>query len=72
MLCVGDCKALRGRLQSFALRYAKLAQKSLVLFWIRELVLFCIRRMEERLDIQVTVAPRKFLLNLNIINAREA
>ena len=27
--------------------------------------------MEERLDIQVTVAPRKFLLNLNIINAHE-
>ncbi|OYP60144.1 hypothetical protein CIL02_09730 [Prevotella sp. P3-122] len=72
MLCVGACKALRGQMQCFALRYAKLAQKSLVLFWIRELVLFWIREMEERLDIQVTVAPRKFLLNLNIINAREA
>ena len=79
MLCVGKCKALRWRLQSFALAHAMLcedgckalrlksakpAQKSLVLFWIRE--------MEERLNIRVTVAPRKFLLNLNIINAREA
>ena len=42
-LCVGGCKALRWRLQSFALahamlcvpRWAKLAQKSSVLFWIR-------------------------------------
>ncbi|MDY3876471.1 MAG: hypothetical protein SOZ60_03520, partial [Prevotella sp.] len=42
-LCVGGCKALRGRLQSFALahamlcvpRWAKLAQKSSVIFWIR-------------------------------------
>ena len=46
------------------LRWAKLAQKSLVLFWIRE--------MEERLNIRVTVAPSKFLLSLNIIYAREA
>ena len=50
-LCVDDCNALRGRLQSFALadamlcvgwckalrlRWARLAQKSSVLFWIRE------------------------------------
>ena len=51
MLCVGGCKALRGLMQSFALadamlcvdgrnalrlRWARLAQKSSVLFWIRE------------------------------------
>ena len=50
-LCVGGCKALRWRLQSFALAVAKLcvdgckalrprlanfAQKSTVLFWISE------------------------------------
>ena len=50
-LCVGSCKALRWQLQSFALtdaklcvdgckalrlRWAKLVQKSFVLFWIRE------------------------------------
>ena len=50
-LCEGGCKALRGQMQSFAwadaklcvdgckalrLRWAKLARKSSVLFWIRE------------------------------------
>ena len=50
-LCEGECKALQGRMQSFAwadaklcvggckalrLRWAKLARKSSVLFWIRE------------------------------------
>ena len=35
-LCVGDCKALRWRLQSFACEMTKLSMKSSVLFWIRE------------------------------------
>ena len=50
-LCVGGCKALRGRMQSFALadamlcvdgckalrlRWARLAQESSALFWIRD------------------------------------
>ena len=74
MLCVGKCKALRGRMQSFAwadaklcesgckalrLRWAKLARKFSVLFWIRV--------NGGKTHLSATVVPRKFLQNsLNV------
>ena len=51
-LCMGDCKALRGRLQSFALADAKL----------------CVWDGQKLLALQGTVAHRKFLLYLEPYN----
>ncbi|OYP58742.1 hypothetical protein CIL02_13415 [Prevotella sp. P3-122] len=74
MLCVGKCKALRGQMQSFAradaklcgngckalrLRWAKLARKFSVLFWIRV--------NGGKTHLTATVVPRKFLpISLNV------
>ena len=74
MLCVGKCKALRELMQSFAwadaklcgsgckalrLRWAKLARKFSVLFWIRV--------NGGKTHLSATVVPRKFLQNsLNV------
>ena len=74
MLCVGKCKALRGRMQSFAWADAKLCEsgcKALRLRWAKQArkfsVLFWIRVNGGKTHLSATVVPRKFLQNsLNV------